>query len=67
MGDNQRSKTPVYAAEDAATGLYLNVEGTEARLAPLGEASRFADRRGATTRLAATVGAGTYEVVRVQS
>lgn len=62
-----KNTKPAYAAEDAATGLYLNLEGTEPRLTPLTEASRFPDRLSASARLAAAVGAGGYEVVRVVS
>jgi len=68
--DNKKPhfKGSVYAAEDAATGLYLNLDGSEPRLAPFTEATRFpgtaAGRLAACARLAAMAPASPYELVR---
>ncbi len=58
--------TPVHAVEDAATGLYLNLDGECPRLAPFDEASHYASRVDVCTRIAAlSAPLPPYEVVRV--
>ena len=57
---------PVHAVEDAATGLYFNLDADQPRLAPFAEASHFASRLDVCTRLAALAAAlPAYDVVRV--
>jgi hypothetical protein len=57
---------PVHAAQEAATGLYLNLDADEPRLAPFAEASHYATRLDACTRIAEIrAPLPIYEVVRV--
>jgi hypothetical protein len=56
----------VHAVEDAATGLYFNLEADQPRLAPFADASHYASRIDVCTRLAQiSAPLPPYEVVRV--
>lgn len=62
----KRLFTPVHAVEDAATGLYFNLDADQPRLAPFAEASHYATRLDVCTRLAALrAPLPPYDVVRV--
>lgn len=65
----KKGSDPVYALEDAATGLYLNIDGEAPRAVGIAEASRFpATTDGLLelcTRIAAIRIAAPYDLVRV--
>lgn len=64
-GKTNKPFKPVYALEDSATGLYLNLDGEAPRLTPFGEASQFpATHEGRLSAYTAMHGAGAYELVR---
>jgi hypothetical protein len=66
MGRGKKPFTPVHAAQEPESGLYLNLETDEPRLAPFADASHYATHLDACTRLAEIrAPLPVYEVVRV--
>jgi hypothetical protein len=66
-GKNQKPFQPVHAVEDAATGLYLNLDDADhPHLAPFAGASHYATRLDVCTRIAEVrAPLPAYEVVRI--
>lgn len=65
MARKAKGADPVYVAEDAATGLYLNLDGEKPQAVALVEATTFPATPDG--RVAAMKRAGTYEVVRIDA
>jgi hypothetical protein len=67
----KKGADPVYAVEDAATGLYLNLDGDKPRAVRFSEATRYPGtiegRLELGTRLSATQIAAPYDVVRIDA
>ncbi len=72
MGKGGKKGTdPVYAVEDAASGLYLNLDGDKPRAVRFSEATRFPGtlegRLEAGARLSTMQIAAPYDVVRIDA
>lgn len=69
MARKSKGSAPVHAVEDADTGLYLNLDDADhPRLAKFAEASHYATRLDACTRIAEVrAPLPVYEVVRVDA
>jgi len=71
MARRKKGTDPVYAVEDAATGLYLNLDGAEPRAVRLADATRFPGttegRLAAIERLCAIERALVAELVRIDA
>lgn len=71
MGRRVKGNDPVYAAEDAATGLYLNIDGDKPRAVRFSEATRYPGtiegRLELGARLSTMQIAAPYDVVRVDA
>lgn len=71
MERKRKGADPVYAAEDIASGLYLNIDGDKPRAVRFTEATRFPGtlegRLEAGTRLSTLQIAAPYELVRIDT
>jgi hypothetical protein len=71
MAKHRKGTDPVYAAEDAATGLYLNIDGDKPRAVRFNQATRYPGttegRLELGVRLSMLQVAAPYDVVRVDA
>jgi hypothetical protein len=65
MAQKRKGADPVYAVEDAATGLYLKLDGEKPEAVEFNEATTFPGTHDG--RIDALKRAGTYEVVRIDA